>query len=185
MSRYGNSSKYESIREDYMTPPALYKPLLELFGRTEFDIDVCCTKENIPANIRYTKNENGLLQPWSGLSFCNPPWKKTPAWIKKGFEESKDPNNEICFVIPSGRFETEYMQSCIINNPNALWLIVPGKQGFIIPGQEDEPPVPSVGSAIAIMSHRAKEFQYRLNWDNPYNTTVFSGEMPQNKNKRI
>lgn len=181
MSRYGDASKYNSIREDYMTTPAIYQPLLDLFGRKMFDVDVCCTKDNIPANIRYTKNENGLLQPWSGLSFCNPPWKYTRYWVNKGYKESQDPKNEVCFVIPSGRFETDFMQKCIINNPHALWLILPGKQGFIIPGQESEPPVPSVGTAIAVLSYRAKELQYMLNFSNPYKTTVFSGDIPQGR----
>lgn len=175
-SRYGNDTKYNSGRDDYMTPPDIYKPLLELFKRDKFDIDVCCTKENIPANIHYTKQQNGLLQKWSGLCFCNPPWNKTPYWIKKGFQESDHPDTHICFIIPSNRFETSYMQDYIINNPNALWLILPQKRGFIIPGQEDIPPVPSVGVAVAIMSRNAKELQKQINYTNLFKATAFMGD---------
>lgn len=180
MSRYGNDSKYNSLREDYKTPEDIYRPLLDLFNRNKFDIDVCCTEDNIPANIRYTQKENGLLQEWSGLCFCNLPWKKTPAWVKKGFEEHKKNKCEICFVIPSNRFETGYMQDCIVNNPHATFFILPQKRGFIIPGQEDIPPLPSVGVAIAIISHRARELQYSLNYFCEFKTTSFSGNKPPN-----
>ena len=36
--RYGGSEHYTSGRDDYMTPPDLYEPLLELFQRDKFDI---------------------------------------------------------------------------------------------------------------------------------------------------
>lgn len=173
--RYGGDEHYKSGRDDYMTPLDIYKPLLSLFKTDKFDIDVCCTKENIPANIHYTKNENGLLQKWSGLCFCNPPWNRTPHWLKKGFHESSNPDTHICFVIPSNRFETNYMQDYIINNPNALWLILPKKRGFIIPGQEDKEPIPSVGVAIAIMSHAAKKLQKEINDTNLFKATAFIG----------
>ncbi len=176
--RYGGDEHYNSGRDDYMTPPDIYQPLLTLFKKEKFDIDVCCTKENIPANIHYTKSENGLLQKWIGLCFCNPPWNKTPHWLKKGFQESSRKNTHVCFVIPSNRFETNYMQECIINNPNALWLILPKKRGFIIPGQEDKEPIPSVGVAIAIMSTEAKRLQEEINNANLFNATAFIGNTP-------
>lgn len=175
--RYGGEEKYNSGRDDYMTPPDIYEPILKLFDRDKFDIDVCCTKRNIPANIHYTKNENGLLQTWSGLCFCNPPWNKTPQWIKKGFQESINPDTHICYVIPSNRFETGYMQEYITNNPNAVWFILPQKRGFIIPGQEDIPPVPSVGVAVAIISKDARKLQNKINNENLFKTTAFIGNL--------
>lgn len=175
--RYGGDEHYKSGRDDYMTPPDIFEPLLELFQKDKFDIDVCCTKENIPANIHYTKTENGLLQKWSGLCFCNPPWNQTPKWVTKGFKESTNLDTHICLVIPSNRFETGYMQDYIINNPNALWLILPQKRGFIIPGQEDVPPIPSVGVAIAIMSPKAKKLQKEINDRNLFKATAFIGNL--------
>ena len=65
----------------------------------------------------------------------------------------------------------------IINNPNALWLILPQKRGFIIPGQEDVPPIPSVGVAIAIMSPKAKKLQKEINDRNLFKATAFIGNL--------
>jgi len=83
-TRYGGDEKYKAGRDDYMTPPDIYEPLLKLFGRDKFDIDVCCTKENIPANIHYTKTENGLHQKWCGLCFFRH-GIKLRIGLKKGF----------------------------------------------------------------------------------------------------
>ena len=69
------------------------------------------------------------------------------------------------------------MQDYIINNPNALWLILPQKRGFIIPGQEDVPPIPSVGVAIAIMSPKAKKLQKEINDKNLFKATAFIGNL--------
>lgn len=181
MTRYGNNEKYNSVRDDYKTPEDIYKPLLDIFGRQEFDIDVCCTEPNIPANINYTKSENGLLQNWSGLCFCNPPWKETPKWIKKGLKtinETLDaikPVCEIVYVMPANRMETAYMQECVVNNPYCVWMILPGKRGFIIPGEENTPPVPSVGVAVAIMTNRPLWLWDKLNKERPFNTSAFCG----------
>ena len=79
-------------------------------------------------------------------------------------------------MIPSNRFETGYMQEYILNNPKCVWLIVPNKQGFIIPGEEDKPPIPSVGVAVAIMSYRAEILQKMINDRNIYGTTAFIGQ---------
>jgi len=179
MSRYGSEGKYNSLRDDYMTPESIYKPLLEVLGRDKYDIDVCSTRPNIPANINYTKNENGLLKPWSGLCFCNPPWKYAPAWIKKGASEIQKQitgNTEVVFVIPSNRMETAYMQEHILNNPNCVWFIIPQKQGFIIPEKENEPPIPSVGVAVAIMSQDAEKIKQKLQAQNPFKTSYFIGQ---------
>lgn len=174
--RYKNEEKYNSIREDYMTPAAIYQPLLDLFKRTEFDIDVCCTKHNIPAKQHFTKDIDGLSQQWGGLCFCNPPWKYTGAWMAKGAESLQtDPEFIGCYVIPSDRLYVKYMQKLILNNPQAVFAILPQKQGYIIPGAEDVPPVPSVGTIILILSNKAQEIAAELNKGNVYDATFFVG----------
>jgi len=62
-----------------------------------------------------------------------------------------------------------------MTNPNALWMILPQKRGFIIPGAEDVPPIPSVGVAIAIMSSDAQKLQKKINDENIFKTTAYIG----------
>lgn len=175
-NRYDNDNHYKAIRDDYMTPPEIYEPLLKYFNRSEFDIDVCCTKYNIPAKQHFTKEIDGLQQLWQGLCFCNPPWKYTRLWLKKGAELVKTGADFVgCYVIPSDRLYVNYMQDYIINNPFAAFGILPGKQGYIIPGQEELPPVPSVGTMICILAANAPEIAAELNIFQTFKTTFFAG----------
>lgn len=58
--------------------------LIEHLGH--FDLDPCAAiKQPWPmADRSYTEVENGLLQPWDGFVFCNPPYgKKTVHWLDR------------------------------------------------------------------------------------------------------
>ena len=176
-SRYSNANHYKALRDDYKTPACIYEPILkDFFKKDKFDIDVCCTDKNVPAAKHYTKEDNGLIKPWSGLCFCNPPWNQSIKFVKKALEElKKDPSLEVVFVLSSDKMYINYVQDAFLNNPDCAWLVLRGKQGFIIPGQEHEPPKPSVGTMIAVISKRAAEIEYALNFYNTYKTGVFRG----------
>lgn len=185
-ARYKNDSHYNSIRDDYMTPPEIYQPLLKFFNRDEFDIDVCCTKHNIPAKQHFTKEIDGLKQDWQGICFCNPVWKHTNKWLKKGAELVKTGVDFIgCYVIPSDRLYVNYMQENIISNPCAAFAILPGKQGYIIPGLEELPPVPSVGTMICILAANASEIAAALNDHQIYKTTFFVGKEIKKRTEQL
>lgn len=57
--------------DDWYTPPSL----LDQIGLI-FDLDPCSpgTGHWVPAREIYTKADDGLLQPWRGLVFMNPPF---------------------------------------------------------------------------------------------------------------
>lgn len=174
-NRYGNDVKYKSIRDDYKTPKEIYNSILAVLSRDKFDIDVACTDKNIPAKDHYTKTIDGLKQEWSGFCFCNPPWKKTRQFMKKAVESK---NAMTAFVISSSKFETKYMQEYVLNNNNACFCILPLKQGFIIPGEEDIPPVPSVPVAIVFIcpdEKMAEQVKLISNGKNLFKTTMFRG----------
>ena len=56
-----------------------------------FNLDPCAA---IPqpwpcADRQYTVNDNGLIQPWRGLVFCNPPYGlRAAAWLERMAEHS-------------------------------------------------------------------------------------------------
>jgi hypothetical protein len=57
--------------DDWYTPPEIFDAL----GLT-FDLDPCSPGPShwVPARQVFTKQENGLAQPWSGLVFMSPPF---------------------------------------------------------------------------------------------------------------
>ena len=108
-----NSEKIE-----WYTPPNIFEKL-----SFTFDLDVCSAgegKDHVPARSRYTKEDNGLIQPWHGTVWCNPPYGKyTAKWLRlmakhddgialvfartgtKWWHEVVPTTNVVCFI--SGR----------------------------------------------------------------------------------
>ena len=67
--------------DDYYTPEWIFKTL-----NLTFDIDVCAPEGGvswIPAIKSYSLQDDGLLQDWHGLIWCNPPYSNPKPWIEK------------------------------------------------------------------------------------------------------
>jgi len=67
--------------DDWYTPAWVFDGL----GLT-FDIDVAAPDggaPNVPARKFYTVGDDGLLQPWHGLVWCNPPYSAPTAWCRR------------------------------------------------------------------------------------------------------
>ena len=67
--------------DDYYTPAWVF----ERMG-LEFDLDVCAPPGGIPwipAKRYFTMEDDGLLQPWEGRVWMNPPYGSATAWVSK------------------------------------------------------------------------------------------------------
>ena len=86
MSKYN----FEQKRNDYMSPVELVNIALENKNRDFFDLDVCASKENIPALNHYIDGiKDGLKEHWHSLNWCNPPFDECAKWIKKHMKSSR------------------------------------------------------------------------------------------------
>ena len=68
---------------EWYTPPYIFEAL-----GLRFDMDVCSPGRDIvpwvPADVVLTKAEDGLVMPWHGTVWMNPPYGgETPKWIRK------------------------------------------------------------------------------------------------------
>ena len=169
---------YTAERSDYMTPASIYKTLLQIAGVEFFYTDVCCSRKNIPALTHCIDGErDGLQYPWNGVCFLNPPFRTAEKWVRRAVELVK--SNErlsVYAVLPADRFETKYYQECILKNPFCVFCFLPYKVGFIIPGQEDQPPKPSQKIIIAIFSQQAAAIHYGWGFYGWFNTVAFLGK---------
>jgi phage N-6-adenine-methyltransferase len=70
--------------DDWYTPAWVFDGL----GMT-FDLDVCSPdhETHVPAARRYTVADDGLLSPWDGWVWCNPPYSAPTAWCRKWAEQ--------------------------------------------------------------------------------------------------
>lgn len=72
----------ENGKEEWLTPPEIIKAL------GDFDLDPCApTDETRPwptAKKHYSILDNGLIKPWQGRVWCNPPYgPKTGEWMAR------------------------------------------------------------------------------------------------------
>ena len=76
----GSHQSAKMISEVWLTPRYILEPL------GDFDLDPCAaTSRPWPtARKHYTKEDNGLLLPWEGRVWCNPPYGLQAAkWLQK------------------------------------------------------------------------------------------------------
>jgi hypothetical protein len=70
----------ESTSDDYLTPRWVFETL----GLT-FDLDVASPPwdTHVPAARKFTKADDGLLQPWEGRVWMNPPYSGASSWAAR------------------------------------------------------------------------------------------------------
>jgi hypothetical protein len=82
----------ELTSDDYYTPAWVF----ERMG-IEFDLDVCAPPGGIPwipAKRHYTQEDDGLVAPWEGRVWMNPPYSDATPWVRRFI----DHDDGICLV---------------------------------------------------------------------------------------
>lgn len=131
-----NAGLYASETHTWMTPPALVDALLAFEGRKAFDLDPCCTEENIPAKAYYKSGLfDGLFQPWGGLVFVNPPYgNELKKWLEKAAKESLYPGCRVWALIPA-RTETQYQHDHGLAQAG-FTVFLKGRLHFLLNGED-------------------------------------------------
>lgn len=130
-------------KDDWGTPQDLFKKLDEEFN---FTLDPCADSQNHKCEKYYTKEQNGLLQDWSGeVVFCNPPYsKKTKtnpgqiAWIKKCYETHLG-GGTVVMLIPA-RTDTIMFHKYILGKAEIRFI--KGRLKFLIDGKQSKNTAP-------------------------------------------
>ena len=139
---------YTRSKNDYMTPVELLNRALNTKQKEFFDLDVCCTRENVPAVHYYKQGEtDGLKEPWKKLNWCNPPFDESAKWIKKAYLEQQE-GKETVMLIPV-RTEAKYWHEYILYNPKVKieWL----RKGYSFINPETNQPMGIFKNALALV----------------------------------
>lgn len=142
---------FSSARDDWSTPWDFFRSLDAEFG--PFDLDVCATPENAKCAEFYTREQNGLDQPWTGRCWMNPPYgKEIGKWVKKASEEVLKQADCVVCLLPA-RTDTawwhEYIERCAVRV-----VFLRGRIRF--EGAKYSAPFPSV---IAVFKSRPVKIQ--------------------------
>lgn len=99
---------------EWYTPPEIIKPL------GEFDLDPCFPVNPIYQTAKRTFNiyDNGLIQPWEGRVWLNPPYGNVIIeWMKR----MANHNNGIALIF--ARTETEFFQDYVLDVASSIFFL--------------------------------------------------------------
>lgn len=132
----------EAGDDDYATPPSLWRPLARAVEG--FDVDPASGAESTPiADVRFTREDNGLEQPWHGDVWLNPPFGDSPStgpskrerWLQKARQEARrDGVRSVTVLLPVDT-STRWFHNHVVEAP-VLCLMGPGRLEF--EGEEPE-----------------------------------------------
>lgn len=93
---FGNLRRWHG-EDSTPTPRHVYEQLHREF---HFTLDVAASAENVKCPAFFSKEEDGLSRPWSGVVFCNPPYSDIGPWMRKGLLESARGVTSV-FLVPA------------------------------------------------------------------------------------
>jgi site-specific DNA-methyltransferase (adenine-specific) len=105
--RSRRSVHFSSASSEWATRPELFAELDREFC---FTLDACATAENAKCPHYFTRQQDGLKQPWSGRVFCNPPYGRgvTGDWVRKAWESAQSGQAEIVVLLLPSRTDTAW-----------------------------------------------------------------------------
>lgn len=115
-----SSTLFESRSEEYGTPPGLFRFLDGLF---HFTLDPCASVHNHKCQRYYTKQDDGLSQPWENeIVFMNPPYgREIGRWMEKAVLSARQHNcTVVCLV--HARTDTQWWHKWAVQ-ANEIWFI--------------------------------------------------------------
>ena len=104
---------FSSATGNWATPPGFFAYLDEQFG--PFTLDPCASADNAKCPFFYTKEDDGLAQPWYGTVFVNPPYGRgIQHWIQKAFKSAQKNQTRVVMLIPA-RTDTRYWHDYVMS----------------------------------------------------------------------
>lgn len=95
-----NAALFSSRSDHWFTPPDFYAAL---HGEFAFTFDPC----------PLMSEESGLLVPWTGRVFCNPPYSKIGEFIRKGLWHLHAKDAELVVYLIPARTDTAWFHDFI------------------------------------------------------------------------
>ena len=134
---------FSSKTDLWETPQDLFDKLNNEF---HFTLDVCATPENAKCDSFYTKEQDGLSQPWKGVVWCNPPYgRQIGEWVRRAFLASVS-GNTVVMLLPA-RTDTRWFHEYIYGKAEIRFIRGRLKFG----GSKNSAPFPSM--VVVFMPH--------------------------------
>ena len=99
----------ESWTSDEWSTP---RDIVEAWG--VFDLDPCARPETAKAPRWYTKVDNGLLLPWHGRVWLNPPYSRPRPWLEKAIQEVREGRATHVVALLPAATDTGWFHDCVL-----------------------------------------------------------------------
>lgn len=140
--RAQNHAQQVSIRgardevDDRETDPRVFDELAARFG--PFTLDAAANHHNAKCPRYFTREDNGLAQPWAGERvWVNPPYSHIEPWVRKAWSE---PAAHVVMLLPANRTEQKWWQDLVEpdrDNGGRLRVhFLRGRLRFLNPGED-------------------------------------------------
>lgn len=104
-------SRFASKSVEYETPQDLFDRLHSEFC---FTCDVASTDDNAKCAVHFTRSDDGLVQPWRGVCWCNPPYgRDMPKWVRKARQEAVHGFATTVMLIPARTNTSWWHDECM------------------------------------------------------------------------
>lgn len=109
---------FSSKTDQWATPQEFFDKLNEEF---RFTLDVCADPDNAKCERFYTKEQDGLSQPWTGVCWCNPPYgREIGLWVRKAFFASV--NGATVVMLLPARTDTKWFHEYIYRKAEVRFI---------------------------------------------------------------
>lgn len=113
-----NRVMFSSRTDLWSTPQDLFDELDAEFG---FTLDVCALPENAKCERFYTPEQDGLIQNWHGIVWCNPPYgRNVDKWIEKAHRHARA-GGVVVMLLPA-RTDTRWFHEYIYGKAEVRFL---------------------------------------------------------------
>lgn len=130
---------FSSATDNWSTPQDFFDKLNDEF---HFTLDVCADENNHKCEHYYTKETNGLIRPWIGTVWCNPPYgRQIGEWVRRAYLSSRLAPTTVVMLLPA-RTDTRWFHDYIYNKPNVEIRFIKGRLKF--GGCKNSAPFPSM-----------------------------------------
>lgn len=110
---------FSSKTGEHETPQDFYD---ELDAEFHFTLDPCATDENHKCPQYYTKEIDGLVQPWFGKVFMNPPYGRgIGEWVRKAYMEAGLDGTMVVGLLPA-RTDTKWFHDYIYGKAEVRFI---------------------------------------------------------------
>ena len=103
-----NESLFSSETSEHYTPRSIIEHVINVLG--VIDLDPCSNSRecpNVPAGSHFTPAENGLVRPWFGRVYMNPPYgREIGNWVRKLVSEFRAGNVHSAIALVPARVDT-------------------------------------------------------------------------------